>query len=220
MYLRGEKRQLQELLCRGRTETGEVREQQGYVEDVDTLKRIPLRRIEMRLDFPTRDGETVLGLLTNLPDTVSASTVADAYSKRWRIETAFQEIEALLSGEINSLGYPEAALFSLSSAYVAYNLLQCIRMTVETSQPDQKQKAELSLFYVADEVAHTWRGLVDLIEEEHWSYFRDLSPRDLAICLRTLGLLVTYRKYTKRPPRHNPQKNRPPRPRVDRPVVG
>jgi len=175
-----------------------VWEQKGYVENVETLKRLPLRRVELRLTTPTRDGDTVLGLLTNLPENISALDIANAYPKRWQIETAFQEIESLLSGEINSLGYPEAALFSLSCAYVAFNLLQSIRLMVEASQP--QQTAELSLYYVADDVSHTWRALDMLIQEDEWLYFRNLSSAEIAIVLKTLGMLVVYRKYTKRPP--------------------
>jgi len=59
------------------------------------------------LKEPTRDGDMVLGLLTNLPSDISAVAIANAYPKRWQIETAFQEIEGLLSGEINTLGYPK-----------------------------------------------------------------------------------------------------------------
>jgi hypothetical protein len=191
----------------GVTETGAVWEQKGYVEDVETLAQIPLRRIELRLNVPTRDGDMVLGLLSNLPEAVSALDIANGYPKRWRIETAFQEIEGLLSGEINSLGYPEAALFSLSCAYVAFNLLQVLRLTVQASQPHQS--SELSLYYIADEVSHSWRGLEGLVDADDWAYFRTLSSHDLAICLRTLGMLVDYRKYTKRPP----SKKAPPGPR-------
>ena len=165
-----------ELVHCGVTETGEVWEQKGYVENVETLKRLPLRRVELRLTTPTRDGDTVLGLLTNLPENISALDIANAYPKRWQIETAFQEIESLLSGEINSLGYPEAALFSLSCAYVAFNLLQSIRLTVEASQP--QQTAELSLYYVADDVSHTWRAL-DMLIQERLSFDGELSGRDL-----------------------------------------
>ena len=96
---------------------------------------------------PTRDGDTMLGLLTNLPPDVAAVDIANAYPKRWQIETAFQEIEALLSGEINTLGYPEAALFSLSCASVAFNVLQCLRLTLEASHPECTEKVEISLYY-------------------------------------------------------------------------
>ena len=134
---------------------------------------------------------------------VELMLLADAYPKRWQIETAFQEIEALLSGEINTLGYPEAALFSLSCAYVAYNILQCIRLTLEASHPECAADKEISLYYVADDVAHTWRGLDAILSDGDWEYFRDLSPKELATALRVLAMLVPLRKYTKR--RSNPR---------------
>jgi len=226
-----------ELVHCGTTATGEVWEQLGYVEDVETLKQLPLRRIELRLNEPTRDGDTTLGLLTNLPADVSAVQVAEAYPKRWQIETAFQEIEALLSGEINTLGYPEAALFSLSCAYVAYNILQCIRLTLEASMPinkeqpkameqppgveqsmakeqpsakEQPQGVEISLYYIADDVAHTMRGLDAVLPHVDWEIFRNMTASELAMTLRTLTMLVPLRKYTKR--RKNKQPNTTPRP--------
>ena len=192
-----------ELEHRGTTETGEVWEQPGYVEDVNSLRQLELRRIELRLNMPTRDNETVLGLLTNLPaDEISATQIADAYAKRWRIETAFQEIESLLSGEINTLGYPEAALFSLTCAYVAFNLLQCIRRTLEASHPECSE--EISLYYLADDVAHTWRGLDAVLSDADWEFFQTMSPKELAIALRVLAMWVSYRKYTKRPSKPRP----------------
>jgi hypothetical protein len=38
-----------------------------------------LRRVVLRLDEPTREGETEIVLLTNLPADVYAQTVAEAY---------------------------------------------------------------------------------------------------------------------------------------------
>ena len=49
------------------------------------------------------------------------------YRKRWTIETAFQELEATLDGEINTLGYPKAALFAFCVALVSYNLMSVIK---------------------------------------------------------------------------------------------
>jgi len=186
-----------ELMPCGTTQTGEVWEQPGYVEDVHSLQRLTLRRVELRLNTPTRDNETVLGLLTNLPaDDVSATQIADAYAKRWQIETAFQEIESLLSGEINTLGYPEAALFSLTCAYVAFNLLQCIRQTLEASHPHRPE--EISLYYLADDVAHTMRGLDAVLTSADWLPFELMPPKELAATLLSLATQVSYRKYTKR----------------------
>jgi len=73
----------------GRTATGTVYEQTIRVEhDGVTLK---LRRVTLVLDQPTKDGETAIHLLTNLPaEKVAACLVADWYRRRWTIEGVFQ----------------------------------------------------------------------------------------------------------------------------------
>ncbi|MBV8265658.1 MAG: hypothetical protein JO252_04855, partial [Planctomycetaceae bacterium] len=46
------------------------------------------RRIRLDLDQPTRDKEKELFLLTDVPrERADARTLADAYRKRWRLET-------------------------------------------------------------------------------------------------------------------------------------
>ena len=55
----------------GRCETGEVFEQEILVEDPDGSGRHRLRRIVLKWDQPTRDGETEIVLVTNLPAEVS-----------------------------------------------------------------------------------------------------------------------------------------------------
>src|SRR4051812_428241 len=59
---------------RGRTETGEVFEQKITIEGEDGT-RLQARRILLRLDVPTRDGETELAVVTNVPAN-DASAVA------------------------------------------------------------------------------------------------------------------------------------------------
>ena len=62
-------------------------------------------------------------LLTNLPSAAAdAITIASLYGTRWGIETAFQKLEKYLNSEIETLGYPQAALFGFCLALVAFNL--------------------------------------------------------------------------------------------------
>jgi len=49
--------------------------------------------------------------------------VAELYQKRWTIEIAFHELALNLEGEIETLGYPRAALFGFCVALVCYNPL-------------------------------------------------------------------------------------------------
>jgi IS4 transposase len=63
-------------------------------DDGSTLR---VRRITITLDQPTRDGETVLHLLTNLTaKEASAKKVAKLYLTRWKIECVFQTLTTVL----------------------------------------------------------------------------------------------------------------------------
>lgn len=74
-----------------------------------------------------------MNIVTNLPESVAdAILIAEIYRKRWSIETAFQELEAHLHSEINSLGYPRAALFGFCTALVAYNALAVVKATLRS----------------------------------------------------------------------------------------
>ena len=112
---------------RVRVETGRVFEQTLRATN-DAGEVLFLRRVTVVLDKPTRDGDTERHLLTNVPvKHARGGVVADLYRRRWTIETAFAEMEKVLNGEINSLGYPEAALFSFCMALVAYNVLSTVK---------------------------------------------------------------------------------------------
>src|SRR3979411_1628177 len=75
----------------GRTDTGQVQEQQIALEGLARSWRC----IELTLDAPTEDGETTIRLGTNLPLSVSAAQVAELYRRRWRIEGMFQRLESV-----------------------------------------------------------------------------------------------------------------------------
>ncbi|MEG4812832.1 hypothetical protein QUA82_35850, partial [Microcoleus sp. F8-D3] len=69
------------------------------------LRNYEESRIFLKLDKPTRDGETEIALFTNLPEDINASIVADLYRKRWKVETAFQVVTETFKCEIKTLGY-------------------------------------------------------------------------------------------------------------------
>ncbi len=106
-----------ELVWVGHTDGGEVFEQIGVVNYEGSSCRC--RRVVVQLERPTRDGETEIALLTNLPETDAPSIlVAQLYRSRWRIETLFQVATQTFHCEIKTLGYPRAALFSFCMAKV------------------------------------------------------------------------------------------------------
>src|SRR5918996_1578818 len=106
----------------GTTRSGPVYEQAMQVRDPTTGETMRIRRLTIELKVATRDGDTELHILSNVPSgRGSAAQLARVYGKRWSIETAFWEITTTLACEVNTLGYPKAALFTFCLALLAYN---------------------------------------------------------------------------------------------------
>jgi hypothetical protein len=92
-------------------------EQTMCLTEPDTSKTLVVRRITVQLLTPTRDGETELHILTNLPAAdAPAAQISALYADRWTIETAFQHLTVDLACEVDTLGYPKAALFGFCVA--------------------------------------------------------------------------------------------------------
>jgi len=89
----------------GVTHSGTVSEQARLVYDPCSGEALPLRRLTLALKEPTRDGDTALHLLTNVPaQDARARQLVGVYGKRWTIETAFLELTTTLSCEMRTLG--------------------------------------------------------------------------------------------------------------------
>ena len=191
----------------GRIETGKVFEQTIRATN-DAGEVLILRRVTVLLDQPTRDGETELHLVTDVPaKDAGAKVIAELYRRRWTIETAFQELEATLHGEVNTLGYPKAALFAFCVALVAYNVLSTIKAALRSVHGDEKIAEEVSGYYIADEIQMTRRGMMIAIPEDEWVEFHDLPPVELANVLVRLARSVSLPKLRKHP--HGPKKPKP-----------
>src|SRR3954463_13970439 len=149
----------------GRSAPGKVFEQKVRISN-DAGEILFLRRVTVVLDKPTRDGDTEIHLLTNLPAKhARAAVVAELSRRRWTIETDFAEIEETLNGEINALGYPKAALFSFCMALVAYNVMAAVKAALR-SVHGEAQAAEISGYYLADEVRMCHRGMMKAIPKD------------------------------------------------------
>lgn len=192
----------------GRTETGTVFEQDVRLTD-DDGEILSVRRITAELDKPTRDGETEVHILTNLPAAVAdALTVAELYRKRWTVESAFGELATCLNGEVNTLGYPKAALFAFCVALVAYNVLSVVKGALRSVHGDEAVE-EVSGYYLADEVAGTHRGMMIAIPEDEWVVFAGLSPTAPGQVLKGLAAevrLSALRKHRRGPKRPQPKR--------------
>ncbi len=132
----------------GITRSGPVYEQAIQVRDPSTGETMRLRRLTIKLKVPTRDGDPELHILSNVPNgRASAAQLARVYGKRWSIETAFFEITTTLTCEINTLGYPKAALFTFCLALVAYNAVSLIKAALRREHGRKKVNDEVSGSY-------------------------------------------------------------------------
>lgn len=186
----------------GRIETGVVYEQPVTIENEagDTLA---LRRIELELDQPTGDGDTMIRLLTNLSaKSFDACAIARLYRRRWTIEGLFQRLEAVLKSEVRTLGYPRAALLAFATAVLAYNVLAMIQAAVEAAHDLRAAHIELSSYFIAGDVKAFYGGMMVAVLPAIWATFEAQSPGQLSSTLRDIAAHVdpkTLRKHPRKP---------------------
>jgi IS4 transposase len=183
----------------GRTETGEVWEQSVTLMAPDG-QVMKARRVVIRLDTPTRDGDTEMAILTNLPKNVAGGVaVAELYRKRWTLETMFQSLTSMLQGEVAALGYPRAALFGFGIALAAYNVLSTVQAALRAEFGVEKVQDEVSGYYIANEVRATSSGMEIAIEPLVWEPFQTMTPAALAKQMRRWAAHVQLRKLARHP---------------------
>jgi hypothetical protein len=102
-------------------------------------------------------------------------------------------------GEIKTLAYPKAALFSFSLALVCYNILATIRAALAEAYGVETVNQELSDFYLVDESQATYRGMMITIPPEHWQPFQQMSEPDFAEQLNVLAQQVNLKRFRKQP---------------------
>lgn len=184
---------------RGKTGTGRVYEQEIRITDSQG-KTLTLRRITVKLKEPTRDGDTEIHLLTNLPaGDASARKVAELYAKRWTIETMFQELTETLTCEVNTLGYPKAALFGFCLALMAYHAVSVIKAALRAVHGRETVEKDISAYYLSLEISQTYDGMMIAIPAPRWEVFGKLTPSELARVLKDLAANVNLRRYQKHP---------------------
>ena len=196
-----------------RIETGEVSEQRIQL-TTGGKEGILLRRIRVKLDKPDRNGEESIYLLTQVPlEKASAAELADLYRKRWKIEVAFLKMTVQLRCEINTPGYPKAALFGFAVAAVAFNALAVIMAALRVAHPEVDIEQEVSTYYIANEMANMAESLDTIIDTEDWQPIADANQADVAEWLVTLAKRAQLRKYKK----HSRGKKKPVQPRSNDP---
>ena len=196
-----------ELKSLGQTDTGDIFEQDVEINYEGNPHLY--RRVVVRLFKPTRDKESEIAILTNLAtDAVAAATIAQLYRDRWSLETLFQTVTENFNGEIQTLAYPKAALFSFAMALATYNTLATIRAALGSAHGVGKIDAGLSDYYLVDEIQGTYRGMMIAIPSPNWQVFGKYSDEQMVLVLQQLAENVELKRFLKAT--RGTKKKRPP----------
>jgi Transposase DDE domain len=187
--------------AKGRCATGFVSEQKLRLRH-DAGEVLDVRRVTVELDQPTRDGDTAIHILTNLPaKDAPAVAVAELYRKRWTIEGLFLEVAQTLNAEPQTLAYPRAALFAFCLGLLASNAVALLKAALRAEHGAEAVE-ELSAYYAALDIQQVHRGMMIALPPPQWERFRDLGAAELAAALRSMARaidLARYRKATRGP---------------------
>jgi hypothetical protein len=194
----------------GRCSTGRVYEGKAELRHPQTGKTTHVRRITVKLSTPTRDGDREIHLLTNLPAKVGAVKIAELYRYRWTLEQAFNELTTHLRCELNTLGYPKAALFGFCVAVCSYNLLAAVKGALRGVHGEETVETKVSNYFLTDEISGVYKGMMIALPPKKWKIFRTMRPARLAAHLRRWARTADLENYPKHP--RGPKKPQPRRP--------
>jgi IS4 transposase len=198
--LRGRRRRV------GRVATGMVYEQ--GVELHFQGATLSVRRITLCLDRPTGSGDTEIHIITNLSaEQATAPQVAQAYGTRWTVEGAFQTLTDVLRCEVETLGYPRAALFSFATAVLAYNTYAVVKASLRAAHGAEVIKEELSDYHLMSDVAVTYVGMDIAVPDECWASYRAMSVGTFVKAMTRLAHRVKLARYPKK--KRGPKKPQP-----------
>lgn len=190
----------------GEGPTGKIYEQEiqlTFEGETRTFRRITIELLE-----PTRDGEVVMHLLTNLPKDVSGAVVATMYRRRWTIETLFAEVTETLACEIHTLCYPKAALFVFSLALLAANAVAVVKASLRAAH-GAEEADKLSAYYLALEIKQVHEGMMIALPAENWHVFQAMTTKQFAAALKQIAAHADLARYQKS--RRGPKKPPPKR---------
>lgn len=183
----------------GECETGVVYEQEYEIDNPQADTTLSTRRITLVLDKPTRDGETEIHLLTNLPAEECGLLLAMLYLERWRIENLFGELKQALDAEINTLCYPQAALLAFCVGLLTYNVISILKSSLSVTHGEGAEIQRLSTYYLAEEIDAVYEGMMIAIPPTTWERtFGDISSKQMAAILQELAGNTRIERFKKR----------------------
>ncbi|MBK6530231.1 MAG: hypothetical protein IPF99_11685 [Deltaproteobacteria bacterium] len=164
-------------------------------------RTLDLRRITIRLDQATRDGDMELHLLTNLPkEMAGAIEIADLYRSAGASRRRFNNSHS--GSTRNSRRWDiKAALFGFCVGLLSYNLLATVVASLRAVHGEKKVDEEVSGYLIANDVRMNAPGLDVMVEAEEWTArYGGLSAEEMAIVMLTLARHVDLRRLPKAKP--------------------
>ncbi len=192
----------------GRINTGVVYEQAMKLSASDDAMTV--RRITVKLDKPTRDGDKEIHVLTNLPGKSSATDVAELYRHRWEEETAFHVLQMTLTCEHSGIGHPCAATFLFCMSVLAFNLRQTNFAALYATH-DAEEVDETSHFHVSKNVSDKTEGMLIAITDDEWTQLIPSTIQGVVSLLTKIARQIDlgeYRKSKRGPKKKNPYRSR------------
>ncbi len=193
----------------GKIETGSVYEQAILVRGTDS-KEYTFRRVRVKLKKKTRNGDDEIFIISSLSKSkVDAKKIARLYRDRWTIETAFQYLEKNLNSEINTLGYPRAALFGFCIALVAYSIMSVVLAAIGSVNGADFVDKNVSGYYIANEISGVYLGMMIVIDHSHWRVFQHMTSSELAEIVKELSAKIdlgTLKKHPRGPKKPQPKR--------------
>jgi len=171
-----------------KTETGIVYEQALAVSEPATGEELVLRRVTVELNQPTRDGDTEIHILSNLPaEAASAEKITELYRNRWTIERVFFEIERAFESEISTARLPGGGAVRALAGTVGLQRRNLVEAASAANTAARRFANEVSTYYLSLEIRGAWDGMQIAIPPKHWGMFATQSTKILRATLREIA---------------------------------
>ena len=112
--------------------------------------------------------------------------------------------------ELESLGYPKAALVCVLCRGLLLQLLAAVKGALRGAHGEKTMETKVSNFFLTDEISGTYRGMMIALPPKEWEVFQTMSKAKLAaqLCQWARGAdLGSYPKHPRGPKK--PKSQRP-----------
>jgi hypothetical protein len=122
---------------------------------------------------------------------------------------AFHTLSQTLETEINTLGYPPAALLAFCVGRVSFNIFAVVKAALRSVHGEMVVEEQVSTYSLTNEIAGTYQGMRIALPAQEWTIFHELSTEEMANLLWEWAGFIRLSRYPKS--KRGPKKTPPPR---------